>query len=341
MSINSYGLLKGKAIDSKQGMGSSPHYQVLVSDDERLHRIAINVKSQMQPSALLYFLDENFEHPLINEIEGLPLGFTPLKSKNGGIALDFIRGNLFKPSAMKPLSHDVAGLDNDLNELIHKYIHKAIAMENSSIYAFGEKWGSETKRDRYFGFKPGSGVHDIHMNQGNDKRWQKDDGLYQDGGIIIHFPDEKRWVGIFLAFQSQCFHTDDIHGHKIDAACQTEQKRVLTETTEQKDGIRIIAAMVNPLKNERGRESITLINLSDTTINIEQWSLADSRKRRETLHGTVEAGETRKIILSGKSTRLINKGDIITLLNEEGIKVDGVSYTKKDASKEGWSILFR
>ncbi len=109
---------------------------------------------------------------------------------------------------------------------------------------------------------------------------------------------------------------------------------------EQKNGIRIIAVMANPIGDERGKENITLINLSDKPVSIEKWTFADSRKRKEMLHGTIDAGETRKIILSGKSTRLINNGDIITLLDEKGMKVDGVSYTKKDASKEGWSILF-
>ena len=49
MPINKYGVLKGKAIDDINGQGSSPHFQVKVSDDD-LFRIAINVKSQEEPS---------------------------------------------------------------------------------------------------------------------------------------------------------------------------------------------------------------------------------------------------------------------------------------------------
>jgi len=133
----------------------------------------------------------------------------------GGMALDYISGNCFGITAAKPLPHDILCPDNDLNELIHKYVARAIAMENSAVYAFGEKWGPETKRDKYFGFKPGNGIHDIHANQGNSDAWKRDDGVYQDGGLIIHLPDEARWVAIFLAFQSQCFHTDDTTGHRI------------------------------------------------------------------------------------------------------------------------------
>lgn len=342
MSIKSYGVLKGKAIESKNGMGSSPHFQILLSDGDLLHRIAVNVKSQMEPSALLYFVDEQFEYPITDDLTELPAGFTPLESKAGGLALDFIRGNLFATSAMKPLAHDIAGPDNDLNELIHKYIFRAIAMENSSIYAFGAKWGPETKRDKYFGFKPGNGIHDIHMNQGNHEKWRNDDGVWQDGAMLIHLPDENRWVGIFLAFGSQCFHTNDITGHKISEECKTPGPSPQPEPTPtQKNSIQIIAAMVNAAGKETGKESITLLNISADPVDLQGWSLADQHKRKEPLEGSVAAGETRKIVLSGAQAILANKGGIITLLNEKGIKMDGVSYTKKDALKEGWTVVFK
>ena len=51
--------------------------------------------------------------------------------------------------------------------------------------------------------------------------------MWQDGGLIIHFPPlrepdgterfPEQWVGIFLAFQSQAWHTDDVTGHGFDA----------------------------------------------------------------------------------------------------------------------------
>ncbi|HZI62454.1 MAG TPA: hypothetical protein VFD62_17185 [Pyrinomonadaceae bacterium] len=37
---------------------------------------------------------------------------------------------------------------------------------------------------------------------------------------------------------------------------------------------------------------------------------------------------------------LSNKGGIITILDETGLKVDGVSYTKAQASNPGWTIVF-
>lgn len=40
------------------------------------------------------------------------------------------------------------------------------------------------------------------MNQGSGGRFRDDDGVRQDGGLILRFPAESRWVAIFLAFQS-------------------------------------------------------------------------------------------------------------------------------------------
>jgi hypothetical protein len=38
--------------------------------------------------------------------------------------------------------------------------------------------------------------------------------------------------------------------------------------------------------------------------------------------------------------QLGNKGGIITLLDDRGLKVDGVSYTDQEAKREGWRLVF-
>ena len=127
-------------------------------------------------------------------------------------------------------------------------------MESSTIYAFGERWGLRDERDKFFGFTPGNNIHDIHMNQGSSDRFMKYDGVWQDGGLIIHLPDENRWIAIFLAFQSQCFHTDDVEGYRIKDICD----KVPPKPTEK--SICIIAALVNPKGADKGLESVTLLN---------------------------------------------------------------------------------
>jgi len=323
MPLDRYGVLKGKAIDTRNGQGSKPHFQVKITDDD-LFRIAINVKSQVEPSTLLYYVDEAFNHPILRDLMALPFGFRELESRPGGMALDFIRGNLFDTTRMKLLPHDLPGPDNDLNELLHKYVKKAISMEDSEIYAFGQRWGPESERDKHFGFRPGNGIHDIHMNQGNSDQWRNDDGVWQDGGIIFHYPDENRWVAVFLAFQSQAFHTDDTTGHAIRDVIDRR--------------LRIIAALANPVPGSE--KSVTILNATPEPVVLDGWKLADRNKMKIGLTGTLDPGSALKIPIMENDFKLPETGGIITLLDDRGLKVDGVSYTVEDASRKGWTIVF-
>ena len=56
------------------------------------------------------------------------------------------------------------------------------------------------------------------MNQGNSRQFVGDDGVYQDGGVLVHFPDQREWTAVFMKFQSQSWHTDDTTGHTITAS---------------------------------------------------------------------------------------------------------------------------
>ena len=332
MALRNYGVLMGRPIDRRLGFGSSPHYQVHLVDEHDDYRIAVNVKSKKSPSELLYLIEENFSHPLVDDLKNLPAGFTSVSGAPGGHALDYIRGNLFSREKMIPLPHDVAGPDNDLNEKIDQHIQRALADEDAMIYAFGERWGPEPDtRDKYFGFKPGNGIHDIHMNQGNSAEFKKDNGVWQDGGMLVHLPSDDRWVGVFLAFQSQCWHTDDVTGDCIGTPEQPAEDK----------GVVIIAATVNPAGHDPGAERVLLLNTLATSVDLKGWTLADTHKRRHALDGiALEPGAVAEVMLSGATVQLGNGGGIITLLNREGLKVHGVQYTKEDVSEQGRTIVF-
>jgi uncharacterized protein YukJ len=48
------------------------------------------------------------------------------------------------------------------------------------------------------------------MNQGNPPgRHERDNGVWQDGALLLHFPAEGRWTALFLAFQSQRWHVEE------------------------------------------------------------------------------------------------------------------------------------
>jgi hypothetical protein len=55
--------------------------------------------------------------------------------------------------------------------------------------------------------------------------------------------------------------------------------------------------------------------------------------------GVLPSGDAVRIRL-GPPVALGNSGGLITLLNPDGLKVDGVAYTKGQADAEGWSLIF-
>ncbi|HEX8159581.1 MAG TPA: hypothetical protein VF526_19525 [Solirubrobacteraceae bacterium] len=57
------------------------------------------------------------------------------------------------------------------------------------------------------------------------------------------------------------------------------------------------------------------------------------------LAATVDAGETLRIKLA-PPVILPNGGGVITLLDAAGLKVDGVAYTRQQASEPGRTIAF-
>jgi uncharacterized protein YukJ len=329
MTLDGYGVLAARAVGSRaEGGADSPHFQVHVQAGGTDFRIAVNVLSQQAPSELLYLADEAFVHPVREQLVALGDGFTDLVSAPGGAALDFIRGNLFDRTQMKPVPATAPGPDNDLADKLDHYVSRATADPTARIYAFGQRWGPEQgKPDQVFGFSPGNGVHDIHMNQGNTGRFREDDGVWQDGALVLHYPATDQWVGIFLAFQSQAWHTDDTTGHAV--AGPTSSPRV-----------RIVGALVNPVGPAPEKESVTLLNASDQDIDLGGWAVLDALKQRMTLRPQVlAAGETTRILLE-EPVQLGNGGGLVTLVDPDGLKVDGVAYTGEQAAQEGWTLVF-
>lgn len=337
MPIHRYGVLKCKAVDRRLGTNENAHYQVHATANNEHFRIAINVKSQLSPSELLYCTIEHFQHVITSELPALPFGFTPLASKPDGQALDFIRSNLFDRGDMVPLAFDIPGRDNDLNEKLDFYIRRAMDTDDAVLYAFGERWGPEPgKTDKIYGFEPGNGIHDIHMNQGNSGRFTEDDGVYQDGGLLIHFPSEDRWIAVFLAFQSQSWHTDDQSGHAIAGPGEEPVPDTGETPVPVEGGIRIAGAVVLP--EGGGSETVTLLNASNHTVDLTGWAIANKAKQGFKLQAVIRSGQFMTIAVT-KPGFLREKGDIITLLDRKGLKVTGVSYTRRQV-KPGWTILF-
>ncbi|QKZ13544.1 DUF2278 family protein [Spirosoma sp. KUDC1026] len=344
MPLHRYGILKGKAVDSLPGTTRSNHFQIRILAKGEDHRIAINVLSNDTKNRDLQFLViDSFKHPVCDRIRSLPEGFTAVASEPGGMALDFIRGNLFDINQMQILPPSQDGPDNDLNDKIGFYVDQAKA-RRADVYAFGEKWGPEaSKPDQYFGFRPGNGIHDIHMNQGNPPGPHAgDNGVWQDGAVLIHFPEDDRWVAYFLKFQSQTVHTEEPGGETPEPGTPggTPGGTPIGGTPELTNGLRILAALVNPAGEDAGTEQVLLFNPLSKAVSLDGWGLLDSQKRKETLSGQLASGETKTVHLSGKQAQLANKGGIITLVDQAGLKIHGVSYTQEQVRTQGEWVVF-
>jgi uncharacterized protein YukJ len=337
MPLSSYGVPAGQVVDRRaEGGTDTPHYQVQLAAGDERYRIAVNVLSKEHPSELLYLADESFHHPVVQELPSLPAGFTPLPSTPGGLALDFIGANLFDRTMLRAVPATAPGPDNDLADKLDHFMQRAAADAAARVYAFGQRWGPEPGTpDKVFGFSPGNGIHDLHMNQGNSQQFRGDDGVWQDGGLLAHYPAQDQWVAIFLAFQSQAWHTDDQTGHAITGAGPEGPEG--PEAPDQT--VRIVAALVNPVGPAPEVETVTLVNASAQDLDLAGWSILDREKRRLVLDGLLPSGEAVRVQLE-PPVALGNRGGLITLLDPDGLKADGVAYTKNQADAEGWSLIF-
>jgi len=185
-------------------------------------------------------------------------------------------------------------------------------------------------------------MHDVHMNQGNDPCHLEQDGTWQDGAVLIEHTQQQRWTGIFLKFQSQSWHTDNVNGHTRPLLEELFSPAASPECygpNNPEYTIRIIAALVNPSNGDPPHESVTLLNVSPYPVNLAGWRVTGGEKGKWPLQGKLRPGETREFPL-GPAQTVGNNGGIVTLLNREGAKIHGIYYTAEQAARKGWRIPF-
>lgn len=330
MPLKNYQVVIGEPIDWTLDDDSSPHVEVLLDVAGAKYRAAINVRSQVPPHTLLFKRSHPFEHAITEQLSHLGPGVHNLKGSE--LALDYVRDGMVRESEMAELPYRSDGIDNDLLEKLQPVVEDAIAAPGTQFYLFGETWGPESAPDRYFHFTPGRGVHDIHMNQGSTGRFRSTNGTHQDGALLIRHPDQS-WTAIFLAFASQSWITDE-QGHPATDVV------IDHPVTMPSLPIRIVAALINPFNPEEGRETVTLLNVSDIAVNLDGWRLEDHARRVDSLTGyDIGAGDAVRVRLA--TMRLKNRdGGRIKLFAPGDVLVQDIEYRKEDARIEGWSVLF-
>jgi len=179
------------------------------------------------------------------------------------------------------------------------------------------------------------------MNQGNPTGGGHagDNGVWQDGGLLLWFPDADRWVAIFLAFQSQSWHTDDRTGQPIDGETGAEPPKFdeegerLPVDEQTHPAVEIVATRVKEAGNKH--PAVLLLNASDEDVNLANWSLAARDDSRLSLEGSVAAGET--VVTHVPGTFFDSRGGNVTLLDAAELKVSAMTYPALSRARPGWN----
>lgn len=207
MPIRNYSLVKGSPTGGSVQFnrdGRNPHYLINLHAGGETLQVAVNIESQ-DGSQVLYRIDEAFTPPSPGGLLGLAPGRTPLDSVEGGLALDYVRSRvngtfMVDRSSMSLLPITQKGETTDLQNAVVALLNQAVADRDGTVYAFGSSYQDSGQ--------PG-GIHDIHMNQGNPvNNHGGDNGIWQDGALFINLPSKNQWIGLFIAFQTESWQTD-------------------------------------------------------------------------------------------------------------------------------------
>jgi uncharacterized protein YukJ len=209
--------LAGKPTAGKVVSGASAHYQITMNAPGGPFTVAVNIQS-VDGSEVLYAIVEDFTPPDPAGLTALPMGMTALKSEPGGLALDFVRSTvggapMITKAQMTLLPESGAqttGSAQDqmiqkaraaaLQNAVVTLLNMTIADKDGVIYAFGSAYADSGEVD---------GIHDIHMNQGNPaNNHGGDNGVWQDGALLINLPSKGTWTAVFIAFQTESWTTD-------------------------------------------------------------------------------------------------------------------------------------
>lgn len=215
MPITNYSVLAGDPVSGKVVTGSSTHYQITMNAPGGPFTVAVNIQS-VDGSEVLYAIEEGFTPPDIAGLLALPMGMTTLKSVPGGLALDYVRSQVSgaqmitrEQMTLLPQINSQGSKEDQmlararasaLQNAVVTLLNMTIADKDGVIYAFGSSYADEGKVD---------GIHDIHMNQGNPvNNHGGDNGIWQDGALLIHLPSKNTWTAVFIAFQTESWTTD-------------------------------------------------------------------------------------------------------------------------------------
>jgi len=226
MPVSDYGLLLCNQLVRMESdnplTDQSPHIRIFILDgvSNREWQCTVNIKSAEKTETdrrVLASHNDNWNNDFIQTLESMCQnrtivpGWNDHKNLPSDLKLDYLRQNVINWSDMKPedAGPSGSGQKNDLIDYFQNIYDKSKGEPNLLIFAFGSKFDNGSHSVR--------GIHEIHMNQGNDPHYAKSDAVGQDGALFIRYEDEgqTRWFAYFCAFQVQYAPTDDQTGHRL------------------------------------------------------------------------------------------------------------------------------
>jgi uncharacterized protein YukJ len=326
---------------------TNPHLWVILEADGEQWFAAINVRSDKDAlgepvgkSYLYYLVDSEFEHPVVSSILARPEGLSPVERSFAGGALDFQRAGLFDPNAMRVLPPEGPGHDGLVQRLTA--ILQLAKDQESDVFFYGNAFRKDNPRqtDAAFGYTPQTpfGLDNVHMAQGDPQSINMrlgENGVWHDGACFIWDGRASRMTAVFLAFQSQAWHTDDTGDPVVGA---TGAKAPAYDFA--RGGALImppsrLAQLTTAHRAPEGAASVVLTNMSQAPLDLSAWSLViDTKLRVDLPAAKVDPGQPFALALA--SGTLADRGGALMLVNPSGLSVHCVAYRGGDAAT-GWS----
>lgn len=94
------------------------------------------------------------------------------------------------------------------------------------------------------------------------------------------------------------------------------------------EGVYIVGLLPNPDGPDRDHEEVYLFNATSSAISLDGWQLRDRLDRTFDLAGSIDTGDTLRVLLAPQTMPLTNSGDNIRLVNPDGVSVSDVTYAE-------------